>query len=156
VRTTKRQARQPRGRYGTLVGICPFSLTGNFDGYGSFSCTDDDEAIDKAQRSRNFADPTAKRCVTTSITSLLCISDPSGFSIWHRGPRVDRGAQSSGTTTLWRVALQRRRGKSPLAIESIDDRYCRSPRGDAKPLKIWSGFLICTRHAHSERTARAG
>jgi len=27
------------------------------------------------------------------------------------------------------VTLQRRRGKSPFAIESIDDRYCRSPRG---------------------------
>jgi hypothetical protein len=29
------------------------------------------------------------------------------------------------------VALQRWRGKSPLAIESINDRYCRSPRGYA-------------------------
>jgi hypothetical protein len=57
--------------------------------------------------------------------------DLPGFSSWHRGPRVDHGKQSFGTTTLWRVALQRRRGKSPLAIESIDDRYCRSPRGDA-------------------------
>lgn len=28
---------------------------------------------------------------------------------------------------LWRVILQRRRGKSPIAIESIGDRYCRSP-----------------------------
>src|SRR5262245_50520430 len=30
---------------------------------------------------------------------------------------------------LWRMTLQRRRGKSPLAIESIDDRYCHLPRG---------------------------
>jgi hypothetical protein len=30
---------------------------------------------------------------------------------------------------FWRMTLQRWRGKSPLAIESIDDRYCRSPRG---------------------------
>jgi hypothetical protein len=27
------------------------------------------------------------------------------------------------------MTLQRLRGKSPLAIESIDDRYCRSPCG---------------------------
>jgi hypothetical protein len=32
-------------------------------------------------------------------------------------------------SNLWKMTLQRRRGKSPLAIESIDDRYCRSPRG---------------------------
>jgi hypothetical protein len=32
-------------------------------------------------------------------------------------------------TMLWRVTLQRRQGKSPLAIESIDDCYCRLPRG---------------------------
>ena len=31
-------------------------------------------------------------------------------------------------TILWRVTLQRRRGKSPLAIESTEDGYCRSPR----------------------------
>jgi hypothetical protein len=30
---------------------------------------------------------------------------------------------------LWKMILQCRRGKSPLAIESIDDRYCRTPRG---------------------------
>jgi hypothetical protein len=29
---------------------------------------------------------------------------------------------------LWRMTLQRRRGKSPLAMESINGRYCRSPR----------------------------
>jgi hypothetical protein len=31
-------------------------------------------------------------------------------------------------TIFWKVTFQRWRGKSPLAIESIDDRYCRSPR----------------------------
>jgi hypothetical protein len=31
---------------------------------------------------------------------------------------------------LWRLTLQRRRGKSPLAMESINDRYCRSLRGE--------------------------
>jgi hypothetical protein len=35
----------------------------------------------------------------------------------------------NGTTVLWRVTLQHRQGKSPLAIESIDDCYCRLPRG---------------------------
>ena len=49
--------------------------------------------------------------------------EPPGFSIWHRVPRVGFGAKSFGTTMLWRVILQRQQGKSPLAIESIDDRY---------------------------------
>jgi hypothetical protein len=39
--------------------------------------------------------------------------------------RLGGGTESFGTTMLWRMTLQRRRGKSPLAIESIDDRYCR-------------------------------
>jgi hypothetical protein len=30
---------------------------------------------------------------------------------------------------LLKMTLRGRRGKSPLAIESIDDRYCRAPRG---------------------------
>src|SRR5206468_7246439 len=65
--------------------------------------------------------------------------EPPGFSSWHRVPRVRFGTESFGTTMLWRasfgptmlwrVTLQRRRGKSPLAIESINDRNCRFPRG---------------------------
>jgi hypothetical protein len=54
--------------------------------------------------------------------------EPPGFSFWHRVPRVRFGTESFGTTMLWRVTLQRRQGKSPLAIESIDDRNCRLPR----------------------------
>jgi hypothetical protein len=34
-----------------------------------------------------------------------------------------------GATMLWRVTLRRRQGKSSLAIESINDRNCRLPRG---------------------------
>jgi hypothetical protein len=37
-------------------------------------------------------------------------------------PEIDR-------TVFCRMTLQRWRGKFPLAIESIDDRYCRSSRG---------------------------
>jgi hypothetical protein len=58
---------------------------------------------------------------------------PAGFVVKlesnDRDVRVGRGTQSLGTTMLWRLTLQRRRGKSPLAMESINDRYCRSLRG---------------------------
>jgi hypothetical protein len=72
----------------------------------------------------NFADPTAKRRDDFNYVVALHIELP-GFSISHRVPRVGFGAESFGTTMLWRVTLQRRQGKSPLAIESIDNRYCR-------------------------------
>jgi hypothetical protein len=75
----------------------------------------------------NFADPTAKRPDDFNCVVVLHI-EPPGFSSWHRLPRVGFGAESFGTTTLWRVTLQRRQGKSHLAIESIDDCYCRLPR----------------------------
>jgi hypothetical protein len=32
-------------------------------------------------------------------------------------------------TNFWKMTLQRRQGKSPLAMESIDACYCRLPRG---------------------------
>jgi hypothetical protein len=35
--------------------------------------------------------------------------------------------QSFSTTMLWRMVMLRRQGKSPLAMESINGRYCRSP-----------------------------
>jgi hypothetical protein len=53
-------------------------------------------------------------------------------------------------SNFWKMTLQRRRGKSPLAIESIDDRYCRSPRGvmplRGMPRAAWHAkptFLFC-------------
>jgi hypothetical protein len=62
------------------------------------------------------------RGATTSITSLLCISSlpasQSGIVF-----RVPVSALKVCTTMLWRVTLQSRQGKSPLAIESIDDCY---------------------------------
>jgi hypothetical protein len=45
------------------------------------------------------------------------------------------------------MTLQRRREKSPLAIESIDDRYCRSPRAvmleQGMTPEQWAD-LVCT------------
>ena len=67
----------------------------------------------------------------------------------HRVPRVGFGTESFGTTMLWRVTLQRQQGKSPLAIESIDDCYCRlhaascrseechEPRRTSKPMSLF-------------------
>jgi hypothetical protein len=52
---------------------------------------------------------------------------PPGFSSPHRDPHVGFGTKSVGSTMLWKVTLQRRQGKSPLAIESIIDGYCRLP-----------------------------
>jgi hypothetical protein len=71
--------------------------------------------------------PRQKRA-TISITSLLCIS-----SLLASQARIVRvpvlALKRFGTTMLWRLTLQRRQGKSPLAIESIGDCYCRMRRG---------------------------
>jgi hypothetical protein len=45
------------------------------------------------------------------------------------GVFIYRGTTSFGSTMLWRVTLQRLRGKSPIAMESINGRYYRSQRG---------------------------
>src|SRR3954454_1488528 len=75
----------------------------------------------------NFADPAAKGRDNFNCVVALHIESP-GFSIPHRVPRVRSCTESFGTTMLWRVTLQGQQGKSPLAIESIDDRYCHLPR----------------------------
>ncbi|WP_141688241.1 hypothetical protein [Bradyrhizobium paxllaeri] len=53
--------------------------------------------------------------------------DPLPFLIFYRFPLIDRGTASVGSTMLWRMTSQRRRRKSPLAMESINGRYRRSP-----------------------------
>lgn len=72
-----------------------------------------------------------------SITTLLCIS-PQAASIFHPVPRVDGRTERFGTTMLWRVTVQCGQRKSPLAMESINDRYCRSRRRDALARNVTS------------------
>jgi hypothetical protein len=42
---------------------------------------------------------------------------------------------------LWKMTLQRWRVKSPLAMESINDRYCRPPRGAMAKNEVTTGTM---------------
>src|SRR4051794_27383811 len=81
------------------------------------------------------ADPHRTGVVRLDIQAANLHIEPPGFSIRHR--RIGGGDESFDTTMLWRMTLRCRRGKSPLAMESIDDRYCRSRCG-VMPLRRMS------------------
>src|SRR5215510_13649133 len=80
------------------------------------------QAASTMPRRRRGAPRPSFRTHISSMTSTfrLSASDPRPTSPW-------RGAPAPGSGR-WSMIVQRRREKSPLAIESIDDRYRRSPR----------------------------
>jgi hypothetical protein len=118
-----------------LLGSPPSSRTRRYDSK---------PMIDAARRpgSSNTPAVPARTAITSGnkATSLIpprearrlqlrhCYAYPTS-RLLNPASRVGRCTESFGTTMLWRMTLQRRRGKSPLAIESIDDRYCHSPCG---------------------------
>ncbi len=85
---------------------------------------------------------------------VIALHIAPAFSIFHRGPRVDRGKRKLGTTVLSRMTLQCRRRKSRLAMESINDRYCRSPCGVMRWRGIPRAAWHLSRHFYSAETSK--
>jgi hypothetical protein len=101
--------------------------------------------------------------LNTSIAPLLCISSllASQSGIVFRVGRLGTDGLARRCFERkfrhddgWRVTLQRRLGKLPLAIESIDGRNCRLPRGVIREFNVvleivsYTGFFVPALQVH--------
>jgi hypothetical protein len=85
--------------------------------------------------------------VCFSFALLVLLNEQPESALRHRGAVCEMD-----WTNLLKMTSRRRRGKSPLAMESINDRYCGSPRG-VIPSRLSQLALMTEWHREGRRSS---